>query len=247
LLHFLVYHQACQVRVALCQGDLGRADRWARGDPEIGGHPVPKELPLYLREVQEIALARVYLAQNKFESVLKLFDRLYPQAKSAGRIVQLIELCLLKALALQAQGPSAAALEALQPGLSAAKPHGYVQLFLEFGRPVIPLLQAAASHQLHPTYIAKLLAAFEKLTIEETVPSKFKPDPSSSHALLDPLTPRELEVLHLICQGKSNQGIAQALIVSLSTVKKHTGNIYSKLGVSSRSQAIIRAQELELN
>jgi LuxR family maltose regulon positive regulatory protein len=63
---------------------------------------------------------------------------------------------------------------------------------------------------------------------------------------LDPLTPRELEILRLICQGYSNPEIASELVVTLNTIKKHTSNIYSKLGVSSRTQAIARAHDLDL-
>jgi LuxR family maltose regulon positive regulatory protein len=70
--------------------------------------------------------------------------------------------------------------------------------------------------------------------------------PSSVAGLVEPLTPREAEVLRLVCEGLSNRAIAERLVVSLSTVKKHTGNIYGKLGVSSRTQAIVRAQELGL-
>jgi LuxR family maltose regulon positive regulatory protein len=63
---------------------------------------------------------------------------------------------------------------------------------------------------------------------------------------MDPLTPRELEVLCLICQGLSNREITERLTVTLNTVKKHTSNLYNKLGVRSRTQAIARAQALDL-
>ena len=64
--------------------------------------------------------------------------------------------------------------------------------------------------------------------------------------MLDPLTPRELEVTRLICQGYSNAEIARQLVVAVSTVKKHTSHIYDKLGVRSRAQAIARAHDLGL-
>jgi ATP/maltotriose-dependent transcriptional regulator MalT len=62
--------------------------------------------------------------------------------------------------------------------------------------------------------------------------------------LVEPMTPRELEVLHLICEGLTNREIAERLTVTLNTVKKHGSHIYGKLGVSSRAQAIVRAREL---
>jgi LuxR family maltose regulon positive regulatory protein len=64
--------------------------------------------------------------------------------------------------------------------------------------------------------------------------------------LLEPLTPREMEIMRLICKGYSNPEIASELVVTINTVKKHTSNIYGKLGVSSRTQAIARAHELNL-
>jgi LuxR family maltose regulon positive regulatory protein len=64
--------------------------------------------------------------------------------------------------------------------------------------------------------------------------------------LPDPLTARELDIMRLICKGYSNPEIARELVITINTVKKHTSNIYSKLGVSSRTQAIARAQQLDL-
>ena len=64
--------------------------------------------------------------------------------------------------------------------------------------------------------------------------------------LVEPLTPRELEVLALICDGLSNREIADRLTVALNTVKKHTSHIYGKLGVTSRAQAMVQARSLGL-
>jgi ATP/maltotriose-dependent transcriptional regulator MalT len=64
--------------------------------------------------------------------------------------------------------------------------------------------------------------------------------------MVEPLTPREMDVLRLLCEGKSNQEMAAALFLSLSAIKKYTGNLYGKLGVASRAQAIIKAHELRL-
>lgn len=75
-------------------------------------------------------------------------------------------------------------------------------------------------------------------TISETV--------QANQALIEPLTPRELEVLHLIAEGHANQAIADQLIVTVGTVKAHTNNIYGKLSVGNRTQAVIRARELYL-
>ena len=69
---------------------------------------------------------------------------------------------------------------------------------------------------------------------------------TSTVSLLSPLSERELEVLRLIAAGKSNAAIADTLYISLSTVKTHINNLYSKLGVESRTQALVRAKEINL-
>jgi LuxR family maltose regulon positive regulatory protein len=112
---------------------------------------------------------------------------------------------------------------------------------------MIRLLREAASQSIHTEYANKLLAAFQmpkqRRTEEESSPA---PPPSDAPILVDPLTPRELDVLHLINQGLSNNDIAAELVIALNTVKRHTSSIYGKLGVRSRTQAIACARELGL-
>jgi LuxR family maltose regulon positive regulatory protein len=116
-----------------------------------------------------------------------------------------------------------------------------VRLFLEAGSSVVTLLQEAAARGISPGYVGKLLGAFD-------VPGQERPsaEPPDVPGLIEPLTRRELEVLGLIGAGYSNQQIADELVLALNTVKRHTSNIYGKLGVRSRAQAILRAQELGL-
>jgi LuxR family maltose regulon positive regulatory protein len=122
------------------------------------------------------------------------------------------------------------------------EPERQVRVFVEQGVPMAELLQRAAAHGIAPDYVSRLLAAFEAEGME-SVPA---PSPASTSPLVEPLTPRELEVLHLLGEGCSNRDIAEALVITLNGVKKHTGNIYGKLGVHSRTQAVVRAQELGL-
>ncbi len=83
-------------------------------------------------------------------------------------------------------------------------------------------------------YAQKILSAFKAAA------------PPKTEGLMDPISDRELEVLHLIAAGLSNKKIADKLFISLNTVKTHTKNINSKLDVNSRTQAIARAKELGL-
>ena len=145
---------------------------------------------------------------------------------------------LVAALALQAiaQESGSAGLECLQQALSLAQPHGYLRTFADIGEPLLPLLQEAAQRALMPAYIGKIISAMKgkgPLVVGTT-------------KLIEPLSVRELEVLRLLVFGFSNRQIAAKLVISLGTVKTHVHNIYGKLEVSSRSQAILRATELEL-
>jgi LuxR family maltose regulon positive regulatory protein len=242
LWHMVLHLASRQVQVRLWLGDEETAARWAEGDPETLSHEIPEALPIYLHEVRQISLARVHLGRRETGRALTTLAGLEKQALAAGRLAQAIEICLLKALARQAQGEAAAALESLERSLSWAEPEGYVRLFLEAGPDVIPLLRRASAQGTRRAYAGKLLTAFG---LEGA--SAFSPPSSlSTQPLTEPLTPRELEVLRLICAGLSNRDIAEQLTVTLNTVKKHSSHVYGKLGVSSRAQAIVRARALDL-
>jgi LuxR family transcriptional regulator, maltose regulon positive regulatory protein len=112
------------------------------------------------------------------------------------------------------------------------------------------LLQAARAQGIAPNYIAKLLAAFAgtegrglRTEAAEVRHSVLSPQSST---LVEPLTERELEILQLIADGFSNQAIADRLVIALSTVKRHINNVFGKLAVQSRTQALLRARELQL-
>jgi LuxR family maltose regulon positive regulatory protein len=252
MLHMALHLAACQVRLRLCLGDVETAASWAAADPAVTGRELPETLPSYLRGVQRLSFARVALARGDAARALAVLDGLDAQALAAGRKAQAIEAGLLQALALQAEGHRPGALPALERSLSLAEPEGYLRLYLEAGPGVLPLLREAAAQEICPRYTGALLAAWDAQAGEPDAP----PDESRSGTdrvparprggQIDPLTPREQEVLHLICAGLSNREIAERLTVTLNTVKKHTSNLYDKLGVRSRTQAIARAQTLDL-
>jgi LuxR family transcriptional regulator, maltose regulon positive regulatory protein len=154
-----------------------------------------------------------------------------------------VELSLFNALALRAAGRNEHASDVFADCLNLAQQGGYVRLFLEMGEPVRSLLEEAAPGDTRAEYAASLLSALDGA---RSLEARGAAVPASPPALVEVLTGRELQVLRLICEGCSNQQIATALIVSVNTIKKHTSNIYAKLGVRSRAQAVIRAQEIEL-
>jgi ATP/maltotriose-dependent transcriptional regulator MalT len=104
-------------------------------------------------------------------------------------------------------------------------------------------LRGLRTESLLRRYIERLLKAFDQPPAQDPQPSVLSPQPST---LAEPLSERELEVLRLIADGHSNQAIADRLVVAVSTIKKHVNNIYGKLDVQSRTQALVRARELHL-
>jgi LuxR family maltose regulon positive regulatory protein len=123
----------------------------------------------------------------------------------------------------------------LEHALSLAEPEGYVCIFVREGEAVARLLYLAAERGISPEYAGRLLAAFPK----------WEPAVQEAQAeLVEPLSERELDVLRLIAEGLTNQEIADRLVLSLRTVKWHAGNIYGKLGVKNRTQAVARARSL---
>jgi LuxR family maltose regulon positive regulatory protein len=190
----------------------------------------------YRLEIDYLLLARLYLAEKDYARAVRLLEKLQVQAVNGGRNGRLVEICLLLALARFRLGQSSA-FAALEQSLALAVPEGFVRVFLEAGQPARDLLNAyqRSVARTYQEYVARLLAGFPQ--------TGFTPDQT---VLLDPLTTRELEVLRWLAQGDSNQAIAGKLFITLSTVKKHTGNIYRKLEAESRTQAIARARELGL-
>ena len=106
---------------------------------------------------------------------------------------------------------------------------------------MLVLLRYVRGRGIVPEYIATLLAAFEEQHVSNLPLPAARPS-----ALLEPLTEREREVLRLLLEGASNREIARRLVLSVNTVKRHVYNLCGKLGVQSRTQAIIRARDLNL-
>ena len=206
---------------------------------------VPELNPINVFE--HISLARVLVAQGQASSdgvtltrALGLIDRLALSAESAGRVGHLIDLLILQTLTLDALGDLNQALSCLERALELAKSQGYVRIFLNNGAPIIRLLKEAARRDIVADYAVKLLNRIDT----DTQPDG--PNISPPSLLVDPLSERELEVLHLMARNLSYKEMANQIMVSLNTVRTHVKNIYSKLMVHKRSQAVAKAKELNL-
>jgi LuxR family maltose regulon positive regulatory protein len=254
----------CQVRLWIAQGRLDALARWVEGC-DLG---VDDEID-FRRELEHLILARalVALGQQAPESghladAHRLLARLLDIAEPAGWLGKAIEILILQALAYRAQSDTSRALTALRRALALAAPEGYRRAFLDQGAPMTQLLQYAAERGIAPAYVKKLLVASpddrrptsvgattdDKASSDVRRPSSVVRRPSSPTRSwdLDPLSARELEVLALLSDGLTNQEIAARLYLAVSTVKVHTRNLYSKLDVHSRTQAVARAHELGL-
>ena len=152
-----------------------------------------------------------------------------------------LEILLVRALALEVQGDRTAALATLARALTLGESEGYVRLFLDEGLAMVALLREAQRHSLAPGYSAKLLEAVSEPGAGGV--SVLTPTASS---LVEPLTEREHEILQLLADGASNREIAHRLILSIGTVKKYVYNICGKLSVQSRTRALARARALNL-
>jgi LuxR family maltose regulon positive regulatory protein len=225
------------VRLLISQGSLERASHLIQKtgidvESSVGESEIP-----YLLEPMYFVLSRLYLAQRKYDHALALSQRLLHQAEAGSRIGRVIESLILQALAYHAQNDKAHALSVLDQAIMLAQPEGYVRIFLDEGDPLIKLLYSAKVHHVGGSYLSELLYHVGTDS-NQAMPS--------TQLLIEPLTKRELELLKLIEQGYTNQDIADRLVISIPTVKRHITNIYSKLGAKNRTQAISIGKELHL-
>jgi LuxR family maltose regulon positive regulatory protein len=237
--------QAERARLLLAQGGIVEAARWVkeRGlteDDEIS----------YPRERDYLVLARMLLAQSEPGRALGLLERLDGLAESQGRMESVIEIRALRSLALQSAGDHRGALAALAEALSLAAPEGYIRVFADEGPSMAALLRSLIGARRRGRIPSLSRTAQEHL---HRIAGAFGPsmgraeeEGRSIGGLIEPLTDRELEVLRLIAAGKRNREIAQELVVTLETVKKHVTHIFDKLGAGNRTEAVAHAQELGL-
>lgn len=231
---------AREATIRLRQGDVPAASRWLQDS----GLLVAGELnPEY--RIGYLALARILLAQGRLDESLGLLAGLLQMAEAAGAIGSSVGILVLQAQVLWAQGEGDRAVVAMERALCLAEPEGCVRIFIDEGAPMGALLRQAAARGIRLEYVNKLLVALEsevtgKLRTARGVP---RLAPSS---LVEPLSERELEVLRLLTTHLSSPEIARELVISVSTVRSHIKNIYGKLDVHTRADAVQRAQELAL-
>ena len=186
--------------------------------------------------------ARVLMAQGRLDEAEQLLATLFTAARDNGRYGRLIEVSILQALAASMQEELDRALESLACALELGEPEGYVRSFIDEGAPMLALLREARARGIATAYVIGLLDAFAQEASAKKVAAPLQ-EPSSD---IEVLSERELEVLALIADGASNREIAEELVVSVGTVKKHLNNIFLKLDAHSRTQVIAVARSHQL-
>lgn len=227
--------ERCRVDLWLAQNKVKAAIDWAGivlNDSALGSQPAS--------EAARLAVTRVLIhtgdpgALTRAEDIL---GRLIAGAEELGQRGVVIEALALRAQAHEKRHDRTAALTDLERALRLAEPEGYVRLFVDLGLPMTWLLQEAGSRGVMPDYVARLLAACGASPALA---------PGASPSLVEPLSSRERDVLGLIAAGLTNREIAASLFVSPETIKKHTANIYGKLGVRGRIEAVTKARSLSI-
>ena len=223
---------AAQVLTLLHQGDLAAA--------------------AYLAEKHELPIsrARVHLAQGETSAALAVLEPLRQQVEAKGLEDERLKVMVLQAVALHAHGEKEQAAQLLGDALALAEPGGFIRTFVDEGSPMLSLLRETAERGIAPTYVNRLLSTFaaqdQPKSLDQALTQGFGNQVPTTPSLTEPLTDRELEVLQLMSDGLTYNEIAAHIMVSLNTVRTHVKNIYSKLYVHKRSQAIAKARELSI-
>ncbi len=220
---------AHRARLDLAQGYIASAGRWARQYQQQRA----SQENTYLREFEDLTFIRVLLAEDKSDEALQCLRPLTTSAREAGRNRTVIEACILQARALAEQDiPAACA--ALGDALALAANAGFRQLFIDEDPSLRPLL--ANTRHVAPTFV-------DSLTSPRLPTHILSNNTSADLPAEQTLSPRELDVLRLLAAGLSNQEIAATLVISVGTTKWHAHNIFDKLAVRGRTQAVARARE----
>ena len=240
--------ESCRARVAVLRCQAPALQRV----PAVTSAPTPAELFMWV-EVPALTRVRVLIAAGTAECLAEAIDLLgtiHEVAASSRFTCQLIELTVLRVLALARQGHREEATKALVEAVNLAAPGGWVRPFLEAGPTMAAMLHELGGRLGHGAFRARLLEALGDRGA--TMPASSDPAGATGRGradvrpLIETLTHRELDVLELLAKRLQNKEIAAQLYISTHTVNDHLKHIYQKFGVSGRRPAVRRAIELGL-
>jgi LuxR family maltose regulon positive regulatory protein len=226
---------AVEANIHLQQGDVAFVRRWA-GAADLS----PDDEPQYVYMERHLVYARLLIAQGRLPAARPWLARLECFLRERELYRWLITVYILQALVADRSGDRATAVERLSAAVELAAPEDYYRAFLDEDARLLTLLPDV--RHVAAAFVDQL-AAYAGISEPDQTVTMRSP---LSQSLVEPLSERELEVLRLIAAGLSNREIAQELVIAVGTVKRHINNLYGKLGVGSRTQAIARARELGL-
>ena len=219
---------ATRAQLALAIGDSDAAAHWVEQMAiDVDPHPFYRFVGLIRAAPADRPGAESWPPARCWKAALKA-------RRSAGWGFALVAIRSLQALAAETQE---AALAVLDEALKASQAEGYLRAYVDAGPALIPLLQESARRGVAPEYIGQILNAFGEGRKKAVAPAM---------PLVEALSERELEVLRLVAAGLSNREIARQLVISPGTAKTHIHNICGKLEVRNRTEAAMRAKELNL-
>jgi LuxR family maltose regulon positive regulatory protein len=257
-------------RLKLAQGDLtGAIEHTAEAEALVRQHGLLFRMPdvvaaqvlillrqrdlaeaAHLAQTQDLPLshARVHLAQGDTSAAIALLEPFGHAAEAKGWADEQLQVMVLQAVAYHAHGEKSKAVQLLDDALRLAEPEGFIRIFVDEGTPMTTLLREAAKRGTAPTYVRQLRAALRETWEfgEVRMLREVTGSTPVTQLLIEPLSERELDVLRLLRTELDGPGVARGLMVSVNTMRTHTKNIYTKLGVTSRRAAVRRAEELHL-
>ena len=221
---------ALEVKMRLASGGLAAVLAWERTFVPSGDPIPPIEVALHL------SLARVWMAAHRWadaEALLARTEAIFPDTEMGGRR---IEALVLHALAQQGHGRRDRAGTALEKALALGARQGFVRAFLDEGPPIVELLRSVPLDSPQRAYARHLLAEYARTDAHRY--------PATAASPVELLTEREIEVLRLLGTTMDSYEIAAHLTIAVTTVRTHIRNIYAKLGVNRRMEAVQRGMEL---
>ncbi len=230
-----------RARLAALEGNYLEVDRWmqARKLEEINPEKleIDASIELHLRKYELTTLGLIFILMGKPERALRYLEPLLEAVGQIGRWNLGIEILIQQAAALDLLQQPERALSALAEAMRRAKPEGYLRPFLDLGGKISSLLYRAVAGEIHAEYAGWILS---------NIPAASDPDEQRSQGVVEKLSEREIEILAEIAEGYTNQEIARSLSITEGTVKWHASNIYGKLQVGNRTEAVARARLLGL-
>ncbi|WP_419886530.1 LuxR C-terminal-related transcriptional regulator [Paenibacillus sp. B-A-8] len=233
--------EAAHIRILLSQGLVNSGDEWL-----AKSHISTTDKPNVTREYEQITLAHILMARQAFNEAIPWLNKLLSEARRTDRMGSQIEILLLLAVSYEILSKNSQAFEALEQALKLAEPEGYIRIFLDEGVPLTRMLQRYLSERSTTSdvdYVHQLLQSYQ---LEPLYNDTSKAMRTSDSSIAFHFTKRELELMFFIVEGLSNDEIASRLFLSPGTVKRYIHNIYQKLDVKNRVQAVSKIREHQL-